>query len=197
MRTVKSYCRICSGACGMELDLDGNRIVRIRGDHDHAMTRGYACIKGLQAAHIHEGPNRLLHPLKRRDDGSFEQIPLEQALDEIAAKVQHLIERDSPRAIAAFRGTQNYYNSAAYPLLQPWLAALGSPNFFSTATIDQFSKFVTANRMGSWEAGLHTIETSDVWCAVGFNPLVSLQAGMGFPTLNPTLRMRELKARGL
>lgn len=198
IRTEKSYCRLCAGMCGTLVSIDENdRVIDVRGDKDHVMTSGYACIKGLQGPHIHHGPSRLLHPLKRMPDGQFARIPLEQALDEIAAKLSDIRRDQGPRAIALYRGTQNYFNSPASALGAAWLAALGSPCFFSSATIDQSSKYVTANRLGMWQAGLQPIESSDVLMAVGFNPLVSVQALMGFPTLNPTRRMRELKERGL
>ena len=80
-----SFCRICGGGCGVRLTIDENdRICRIQGDHDQPMSKGYMCFKGLQAEDAHHGPARLLHPLKRMPDGSFKQIALETALDEIA-----------------------------------------------------------------------------------------------------------------
>ncbi|HSV47045.1 MAG TPA: molybdopterin-dependent oxidoreductase, partial [Ramlibacter sp.] len=196
--TRQSYCRLCAGMCGTLVSVDaGGRIVGIRGDKSHPMTSGYACIKGLQAEHIHHGESRLLHPLKRMPDGSFARIGLEQALDEIAARLRTLIDDSGPRSVALYRGTQNYFNSAASALAPAWLAAIGSPCYFSSATIDQSSKFVTAERMGVWEAGVQPIESCDVWMAVGFNPLVSVQAFMGFPALNPTKRLHALKAGGM
>lgn len=198
MRVEKSYCRLCSGLCGMLVSIDDDqRVVDVRGDHDHPMTMGYACIKGLQAPHVHHGESRLLHPLKRMPDGRFEPIPLEQALDEIAERLRAILAQHEPRAVAAFRGTQAYLNSCAYPIQPAFLAALGSPSFFSTATIDQSAKFVSAERLGSWEAGWQPIDTCDVWMAFGFNPLVSVQALMGFHTLNPSKRMQQLKASGV
>lgn len=197
-RSEKSYCRICGGSCGVVVSIDDtDRIVGIRGDKTHSMTQGYACMKGLQAEHIHHGPERLLHPLKRMADGSYAQIGLEQALDEIAEKLGQILSESEPRSLGIYRGTQNYLNTPVSALLPEWLAAFGSPSFYSSATIDAFSKFVAAGRMGMWEAGLQPIETSDVWFAVGFNPLVSIQSLMGFPTLNPTKRMQALRAAGM
>ena len=60
-RQEKTFCRLCSGRCGLLLSLaDDDTIVDIRGDHDHPLTQGYACIKGLKAAEIHNAPQRLL-----------------------------------------------------------------------------------------------------------------------------------------
>ncbi|MET0987162.1 MAG: molybdopterin-dependent oxidoreductase, partial [Steroidobacteraceae bacterium] len=198
MREVRSYCRICSGNCGVIATIgEEGRVQRVRGDHEHAMTQGYVCIKGVESPAMHNGAQRLLHPLKRQSDGSFTRIPLEQALDEIAARLKDIIERDGPRAVALFRGTPNYANAAASYMNRFFLKAIGSPNFYSTMTIDQSAKWVTEERLGSWAAGRHRIDTADVFLCFGYNPLVSVQGGYGFYVNNPTKRMHELKARGL
>src|SRR4051812_17761114 len=89
IREVTSFCRICGGGCGVRLKIDAkDRIVHIRGDDEQPMSKGYACFKGLQAEEAHHGPARLLRPLKRQEDGSFVEIGLEQALDEIAERLR-------------------------------------------------------------------------------------------------------------
>src|SRR6202012_3579667 len=88
MREAKSFCRTCIAQCGVVLSVDDDeRIVAARADHDHPISDGYACFKGLQAHDNHYGPERLLHSLKRMPDGSFAPIPVEQALDEIAGRL--------------------------------------------------------------------------------------------------------------
>jgi len=70
-----SFCRICSGGCGVRLTVDENeKILSVRGDPDSPLTAGYACFKGLQAAESHQGPGRLLHTLKRQADGSYARM---------------------------------------------------------------------------------------------------------------------------
>ena len=190
-------CRICAGRCGLRLSLDaGGRIVAIHGDKTNPLTRGYACIKGLKLHEAHYSPERLHHPLKRRSDGSFEQIPLEQALDEIASHLARLIQADGPQSIAAYKGTMTYTNVLANETLSAFLRALGSTAFYSTMTIDQSAKWVTCERLGVWAAGKDPFETADVLLMVGTNPLVSL-ATFNFALQNPVKQMREAKARGM
>ena len=66
MRTHLTYCRLCAGRCGLQVEVEEQtgRIVRIRGDRDHPMTTGYACIKGLEAGELHQGPSRLREALE-------------------------------------------------------------------------------------------------------------------------------------
>jgi anaerobic selenocysteine-containing dehydrogenase len=196
-KEAKSFCRICIGACGTVLTLDENdRIVAIRGDKDHPASSGYVCVKGLQAPEAHNGPQRLLHPLKAMPDGSFRRIALEQALDEIADKLRRIIERDGPEAVAAFRGTQSGLNSTAYYMLPDWTRAIGSPSLFSTMTVDQSAKWVCVERLGVWAAGRHPFHESDVLMVFGGNPLVSIST-VGFDTINVAKQIKDAKARGL
>ena len=102
--TKKSFCRLCSAFCGIEVDVVDNRVVAVRGDVDDALSHGYTCVKGRQLPHQMNG-QRLLGSLKRRNDGSFEAIDRKSALDEIAERVRRLVREDGPRSIAAYVGT--------------------------------------------------------------------------------------------
>jgi len=192
---VSSFCRICAGLCALRLTLQDGRIVSVRGDKANPLTQGYACIKGLTAHEAQYSPERILHPLKRRPDGTFERISLEQALDEIAARLQQLIERDGPNAVAGFRGTMSYSNSAANFMLPCFLRTLGSRSFFSTMTVDQSAKWITFERLGGWAGGRDAYETAEVLMFVGTNPLVSLST-FNFVLQHPVKAIHDFKTRG-
>ena len=193
---VKSICRICIGTCGMQLTIEDGTITSIRGDKEHALSRGYACIKGLNAHQVLRASDRILHPLKRNDRGGWQRIPLERALDEIAERMAGIMAEDGPESAALFKGTQAYLNVAASPMLECFMRAIGSPSFFTTMTIDQSAKFVGMNRIGMWGAPYHHFHDSDVLMLVGANPLVSLSV-MGIIPFNMTKQFRDAKARGM
>lgn len=194
MREAKSFCRICAGFCGMVLSLDSNdRIVAVRGDKGNPHSRGFACIKGLQAPAAHNGEQRLLHPLKRTSDGALRRIALEDAIGEIAEALGRIVDRDGPAALAAFRGTINVFSAASSQMVSDFLSAFGSSGFYSTMTIDQSAKWVTAERLGIWGGGGQAFANADVWLWAGINPLVSLSNLSN----NPALALKEAKARGL
>lgn len=192
---ARSFCRICAGSCALILTVENDRVVAARGDKSNPQTQGYACIKGLYLHEAHNSPDRLLHPLKRRADGSFERIGLEQALDEIALKLRTLLDSHGADAIAGFRGTLNYSNLAANHMLPDWLQALGSKSFFSTMTIDQSAKWITFERLGGWAAGRDPYDSSDVLMFVGTNPLVSLST-FNCVLQNPGKALKAFKERG-
>ncbi|MCH2171938.1 molybdopterin-dependent oxidoreductase [Myxococcota bacterium] len=196
-RKELSFCRMCMGHCGVEVTLDEERhLLDIRGDHGDPQTLGYACFKGMRSADAHNSEQRILKPLKRAEDGSFSEIPLEQALDEIAEKIQRAIATGGPESVAGYKGGGAFFTSSSSMMLNEFLKALGSPKAFSSVTIDQSSKAVTAGRMGVWPAGRDPFHRGDVFLVVGHNPLVSLSSS-GFDTRNPVKRLKQAKARGM
>src|SRR5215813_2780477 len=71
-----SACILCECNCGILVKLggeDGRRFEQIRGDKAHPGSKGYTCQKALRLDHYQNGRGeRVLHPLRRRADGSFE-----------------------------------------------------------------------------------------------------------------------------
>ena len=196
LTTRKSFCRTCAGYCGVELRIDEQgKLFDIHGDKANERTEGYICFKGLRAVDSHNSPGRLLHPLKRQPDGSFARIPMVQALDEIAAKLRALIDERGADTVAVYRGTQS--NSIARRAITGWMDAIGSDSFFSTLTIDQSAKMVSASRLGYWRAGKQNFTDSDVWMFVGYNPPMSNQGGGGFYATNAIRRLHEARERGM
>lgn len=196
-REVIAPCRICPGVCSLRFTFDKNeKIVSVRGDKSNPVTRGYACIKGLQWHEFHAHPDRLQHSLKRQPDGSFKRITLDDALDEIAAKLQGIIKSHGAESIAAFRGTAAYLNVPTFHMQPSWLASIGSNSFYSTMTIDQSAKWVVPERLGSWAAGHDAIQIADVCLIVGSNPLVAVTT-TSFYMQDPLKNLKDAKKRGL
>ena len=197
MREERSVCRYCPGACGMVLTVDDDgRLAKVRGDRDHLMSQGYACIKGLQAPEAANGDQRILRPLKRMPDGTFAEIPLATALDEIAAKLAGIIAKGGGRAVASYRGTLSAFDVCGNQMIPDWLKAIGSPSFFTNYTIDQSAKSVTAGRLGAWRAGKHRMTESEVLMLVGTNPLLAISTA-GYIHFNVLKQLKAAKARGM
>jgi len=85
-----SACILCECNCGIEVELggdDGRHLVKIRGDKTHPSSRGYACEKAHRLDHYQHGRDRILSPLRRRSDGTFEEIDWDTAIREVAARL--------------------------------------------------------------------------------------------------------------
>ncbi|MFC4253404.1 molybdopterin-containing oxidoreductase family protein [Sinimarinibacterium flocculans] len=172
----KSFCRNCSALCAMDLTVEDGRIVAVSGDGSVSPYGGYMCAKGRAAADFHNGDEpRLLQSLKRADDGGHVPIAAARALDEIAARLADLIATHGPRAVAFYHGTGAYRSTLGGLLERALAARIGTPNFFSTMTIDQSAKWVTMGRMGVMASGKPSTRDIDLAVIVGNNPLVSHQ----------------------
>jgi anaerobic selenocysteine-containing dehydrogenase len=86
-----SACILCECNCGILVRLggdDGRRFEQIRGDRAHPASKGYTCQKALRLDHYQNGRGeRVLHPLRRRADGSFERIDWDTAIAEVATRL--------------------------------------------------------------------------------------------------------------
>lgn len=190
----KTFCRNCPSCCGMELTVNGDRIEATRPDMAHPISKGYFCIKGsLNVEFVNGAEGRLTRSLRRDAAGLLQPVATEQATAEIADRLQALIREHGPRSVALFYGTAAYQNSLATPLIKSWLHAIGTPNLFSTMTIDQSAKWVTILRMGALTAGKPRATDVDTLMIVGSNPIVSHQ-NIAF---GPGRQLREMKARGV
>src|SRR6476660_9148547 len=102
-----SACILCECNCGIEVRLggeDGRRFERIRGDKAHPASQGYTCEKALRLDHYQNGRHRLTSPLRRRPDGTFEEIDWDTAIAEVAAGFARVRDEHGGESIFYFGG---------------------------------------------------------------------------------------------
>ena len=104
-------CILCESNCGIEVRLgeptrDGasRRFERIRGDKAHPGSGGYTCEKALRLDHYQNGAERLTSPLRRRADGTFEEIDWDTAIAEVAAGFRRIKDTYGGETIFAYGG---------------------------------------------------------------------------------------------
>src|SRR5262245_18403028 len=111
--TKSTFCRICEALCGLEVDVEGNRVVAIRPDEQHVATEGFGCMKGLKQHKLFSSPDRVKYPMKRVGS-DWHRVSWYQALTEIGAKVQAIRSAYSANSIAMYVGT-----AAGFGVLHP------------------------------------------------------------------------------
>jgi anaerobic selenocysteine-containing dehydrogenase len=92
----------CPDTCAMIYEVEGGKLVGVKGNPDHPMTRGGLCVKLKDYEKRHDHPDRLLYPLRRigpKGTKQFERISWDDALDEITSKWQAIIADHGPHAI--------------------------------------------------------------------------------------------------
>src|SRR4051794_17148263 len=99
-RTVHSFCRICSASCGLLIDLDDQQVVRIAGDPDHPVSRGYTCSKGRSLGEMHHAPYRLEEPILRGEPSTWDEVMVD-----LGERLATIVREHGPESIACYRST--------------------------------------------------------------------------------------------
>ena len=184
-----SYCRICEPLCGMVATVSDGRLERLRPDRDHPLSAGFACPKGIAMAEVQNDPDRVLHPLRRRPDGSFERVTWPEALDEIGARLGRIVEREGGDSVGWYMGNPGAF-SYSHPLwVKGFLDALGSPHSYTASSQDVSNRFAASWFLyGSpFVVPIPDLARTDLLLVVGANPLVSHGSVLSAPRVKDKL----------
>jgi anaerobic selenocysteine-containing dehydrogenase len=204
-RTVRSFCRICTSVCGVLVDVEGERVVRVRGDREHPLSHGYTCAKGRALPGLHHHPERLERPLMRAAGtggsgrpgvrGPLRPTTWDECLDDLADRLRTVIDRHGPAAVGVFFGSGVGMDAAGYRTAQALHAALGTPAKFSPLTIDGTAKVLVSDLVGGSVALNARPDYHAVRCVVyvGVNPVVSHGHTVAIP--DPVTSIRALARR--
>lgn len=196
--THKTFCRFCHAYCAIEVDVEDGVPITVRGDAEDPVYGGYTCIKGRQLPEQYQTDKRIRNSLKHNDNGDFDVIDTDQAMDEIAEKIQAIIAEHGPRSVATYVGSYGFQNSAALLISKAWHASIGSTSYYTSVTIDQPAKFIAGSQFGTWGGGGHAFTGADVCMMIGNNPVVSQYTPFGGPPpFSPYARLRDEMKKGM
>ena len=192
----RTYCRVCTTQCGIMIELDGDQIVKIRGDHDHPLSKGYTCPKGRAIGRMHHYPGAITRPMMRKA-GELVPVTWEECLDDLAARLRGVIDRHGPNAVGTFFGSGLGMDAAGFRMAEAFYKSLGgAPPRFSPLTIDGTAKVLVACLVGGFP-GLNPkadYDNANMLLYVGSNPMVSHGHNTGM--CNPAVAIRATAARG-
>lgn len=98
---VRTICGYCGTGCGLIVEVQDNKIVKIRGDKEAPVNKGQTCIKGAFAFQYVHAKERLHSPLIRKA-GRLVETTWEEAYQFIVNKLQTIKEQFGPNAISMF-----------------------------------------------------------------------------------------------
>jgi anaerobic selenocysteine-containing dehydrogenase len=99
----KTTCnRDCPDACGIVAAVEDGRVVRLEGDRDHPVTRGFLCFRTSHFLPLQYGPERIETPLLRQG-GELRPVGWEQALDFVATRLEAIRRKSGGAAIFHYR----------------------------------------------------------------------------------------------
>ncbi len=101
----KTTCnRDCPDACSIVATVENERVVKIGGDPDHPVTRGFLCWRTNHYLETQYAPDRILAPLLRRDRrDDFREVSWDEALDFAAERLATIRRESGPAAIFHYR----------------------------------------------------------------------------------------------
>ncbi|MGE5618663.1 MAG: molybdopterin-containing oxidoreductase family protein [Sphingomonadaceae bacterium] len=89
---VTTCTRDCPDGCSILATVRDGRLVALRGNPNHPVTRGFLCRRSRDYIRRVYSPNRVLHPMKRVD-GSWVRISWDEALDLVASRIAEYRDR--------------------------------------------------------------------------------------------------------
>ncbi len=169
----KTACVLCANRCGLEVQVEDNRIVKVRGDKNSPISEGYVCRKGLNVAYHQHNKDRLRYPLKKVGD-RFERISWDQAISEIAEKLKGILAQHGSRSLASMVGGGEFaFLSIGFPVR--FVRRLGSRWNYSAAN-QEFSGRYWAHglTLGSQNIQMEEdFENCDMLILIGKNPMMA------------------------
>jgi anaerobic selenocysteine-containing dehydrogenase len=164
-------CILCECNCGIVVQVEDRRLARIRGDKEHPGSQGYTCNKALRLDHYQSNRARLTSPMRRRPDGTYEEIDWDTAIVEIAEGFKHIRDTYGGDKIFYYGGGgQGNHLGGAYS--GAFLKALGA-RYRSNALAQEKTgeAWVDAHLYGGHTRG--EFEHAEVSVFIGKNPWMS------------------------
>lgn len=130
-----TFCDICAPGphCGITCYVKDGIIIKVEGTNEHPTNNGKLCARGLAARDYIYRSDRLKTPLRRvgeKGSGEFQPISWDEALHEIANKLNTIKDESGASSVAFYSGYNKWYR----PFLQRLSYAFGSVNYGSESS---------------------------------------------------------------
>ncbi|MEO0337848.1 MAG: molybdopterin-dependent oxidoreductase [Bacteroidota bacterium] len=189
MTQQATACILCNLNCGIIIEQDekGN-FGKILGDPEHPISEGYICQKATRLNYYQE-QERLTTPLRRKEDGTFEAISWDTAIQEIADQLVHIRDTYGGKSIAyAGGGGQGNHMGGVYGSMLR--AACETPYIYASLAQEKTGNFwVNGHLFGRQNTNYcEPVEEAEYVMFLGTNPLQSHGIHKARPTVNTIAR---------
>ena len=192
----RTYCKICMVNCGLVAEVAGDtKILSVKGDRDHPITKGYSCPKGRATGQVHHLDQAITQPLMRKG-ADLVEVSWDEALDDIAARLRAVIDRHGPHAVGMYFGSGLGLDSSGYAMEEAFWQALECGPKFTPLTNDTTAKVMIAGAMTRFY-GVNPKTDYDnckMVLYVGTNPMVSHAHNTGM--FQPGMWLKAINKRG-
>ena len=195
MSTKYRTCNLCEALCGLEIEVENNQAISIKGDKLDVLSKGHICPKAVALKDLHEDPDRLKFPIKKVD-GEWIQISWEAAIEETAKRLFEVQQKYDNNALGIYQGNPSIHNLGTSLFSPNFIRSLKTTNRFSATSVDQLAHHLAGEYMFG-HANLipvPDIDRTDFWVIMGGNPMVSNGSLMTAP--NVSKRLKDIQKRG-
>ena len=172
----KSCCYFCHQNCGVLAYVKDGKVIYAEGDPNHPTNQGGLCARGNQALTFLDNPSRINYPLKRagkKGENKWERVSWDQALKEIAEKLNTIKAESGAEAVAACAGTLRTDDWAR----RRFMNLFGSPNAFHNALLCWIPTYMIETAVCGWSPFETDLGGSKCVILWGFNPGASSMPG--------------------
>src|SRR5512144_1045389 len=186
---------LCEAVCGLAVELEGDRVVSVRGDRDDPFSRGHICPKAAAIPDVMSDPDRIREPL-RRTGSRWEPVSWDAALSEAAERLADVQRRHGRSAVALFLGNPTVHGYGAALAANLLARTIGGRSRFSATSVDQLPQMLAALDMFGHQLLLPVpdVDRTRFLIVLGANPLASNGSLMTAPGIRG--RLEELRRRG-
>src|SRR5881396_1605217 len=176
-------CILCACNCGVEVQVEDGAITRVKGDKAHPGSKGYACEKAQRLAY-YQRADRILNPLRRRPDGTYEEVDWDTAIAEVAAGLAKVRDQYGGESIFYYGGggQGNHLGGAYSGATRSALGMRYASNALAQEKTGEF--WIDGHLFGSMAHTAPDFERAEVAVFVGKNPWMA----HGIPHARPTLK---------
>ncbi|MDO9004209.1 MAG: molybdopterin-dependent oxidoreductase [Aquabacterium sp.] len=191
----QGVCNLCEAICGLTFQVQGERIISIKGNDADPFSRGHICPKAVALKDVQEDPDRLRRPV-RRVGTEWVEISWDQAFDLVASKLVEVRQQHGANAVGIYQGNPTVHNWGNITHSPMFLGQLKTRNRFSATSVDQLPHHLTSY----WLYGhqfllpIPDIDRTQYMIMLGGNPLASNGSIMTVPDVRK--RLKALQARG-
>ncbi len=173
--TKVTFCRICEAHCGMVASVENGVVTKLRPDKDHPLSQGEACPKGIAMTDVQNDPDRVTHPLRRREDGTFERVSWDEAIGDIGRRLRNVIADHGERSIGWYFGNPGAFSYSHALWVKGFLEALGTPHYYTASSQDVANRFAASAMLYGSPAlvPIPDLRRTDFLLMIGANPFVS------------------------
>jgi anaerobic selenocysteine-containing dehydrogenase len=185
-----TFCRICEAHCGLIATVEDGKVTRLRPDRDHPLSSGYACPKGIAMLDIQNDPDRVLTPLHRRPDGTFEPVTWREAIADIGARLRASLEAHGPESVGWYMGNPGAFSYSHVVWVKGFLDAVGSPHYYTAGSQDVNNRFAASALLYGTPlvVPIPDLQRTSLVLMLGANPLVSHGSVLTAPRVRDQLR---------